>query len=156
MPLYALQWGSIHEFTNHIFGFHKFTNDGGIAGYECDLSIHEPQITNLLIFTNSRTNFSIFTNSRTDGGMRVSRSDFVKFRIINHENVGNHHFANKFFHFHESRTKSFSRIHEGIFSFSRIHERKKANSRLHEHRWGEISNGIALKNNNTQDFKDSK
>ena len=25
--------GSIHEFTNHIFGFHEFTKEGEIAGF---------------------------------------------------------------------------------------------------------------------------
>ena len=38
----APRGGSIHKFNNHIFGFHEFTNDWRIAGYERDLSIHEP------------------------------------------------------------------------------------------------------------------
>ena len=54
------------------------------------LSIHEPQLTNMQEFTNSRTNFSIFTNSRT-----------IFLLFTNHERNRFHEFTNNFSHFHE-------------------------------------------------------
>ena len=85
-----LQGGSIHEFTNHIFGSHEFTNDRGKTGLclftnqksriHRNSRIHEKvfqfsrireqyfvfsRITKEIVFTNSRTIFFIFTNSRT-------------------------------------------------------------------------------------------
>ena len=70
----------IHE---PYFGSHEFTNDEnyGIHDYERDLPIHEPKITNLLIFTNKFFNFhefrnDIFSFSRT----RVRKKPIPAFR----------------------------------------------------------------------------
>ena len=54
------------------------------------LSIHEPQLTNMQEFTNSRTNFPVFTNSRT-----------IFLLFTNHERNRFHEFTNDFSHFHE-------------------------------------------------------
>ena len=124
-------WGpseGFAQFTNSQAIFLVITNSRTteelLAGYELDLSIHEPLIHEQ-IFQISQIHEQIFQISRF-------HEKFFKFHKFTNKFFKFYKFTNDIFSFHESRTNSFSRIHEQFFSFSKIHERKKSNSRCHE------------------------
>ena len=63
---------------------------------------------------------------------RLSRFHDWYSHFTNHEGTEIHEFTNEKINFHESRTKSISRIHDAKLLIPRFHETKKSSSRLQD------------------------